>query len=485
MKRLVLFGAIILATFGATILLVALVSDGPGQTRDASTAPTPTAAPVLSGCVGSIDPSLCKIDHMIFIVQENRSFDHYFGMYESPSGARVDGIPVNAKGEPKQSTCNPHPVLKGCLLPYHSSKDVQLGGPHEHEASVIDVHHGKMDGFINGIASNPQTKLCVLKPDTKRCKAFQGPDQQPDAMSYRMRADLKNYYALADYGVLMDRFFMAVDSFTLPAHMLIFSGWSATCSGSAKTCESDTSPDPGGNFNWTPIAYLLDKQNVSWGWFVGEDTNVCVAYPHCPQEKGDDYSPTNWNPPPGFNYIQDKNQLDHILPISDFRDAIAKDRLPAVSWVIPSERVSEHPGKGSMRPGYDYVTKLINDIGRSEAWEDTAIFLYWDDWGGFYDHVEPIRVDELGYGIRVPSLLISPYAREAYVDHQMLTSDAYLKFIEDRFLDGKRLDPAEGYMPTDARPFVREEAEGLGNVSAQFDFNQPPRPPPVLPEDPR
>src|SRR5205823_4732701 len=113
----------------------------------------------------------------------------------------------------------------------------------------------------------------------------------------------------------------------------------------------------------------------------------------------------------------------------------------------------------------------------------SAIFLSWDDWGGFYDHVVPPKVDGLGYGIRVPGLVISPYARKGFIDHQTLSFDAYLKFIEDDFLGGRRLDPKTDGRP-DPRPAVREDSHQLGDLSADFDFTQPPRPPFLLPVHP-
>ena len=117
-------------------------------------------------------------------------------------------------------------------------------------------------------------------------------------------------------------------------------------------------------------------------------------------------------------------------------------------------------------------------------WPSTAIFLAWDDWGGFYDHVVPPTVDENGYGLRVPGLVISPYARQGFVDHQTLSFDAYAKFIEDDFLDGERLDPKTDGRP-DRRPDVRESLPILGDLRADFDFSQPPRPPFLLPTDPK
>ena len=108
----------------------------------------------------------------------------------------------------------------------------------------------------------------------------------------------------------------------------------------------------------------------------------------------------------------------------------------------------------------------------------------WDDWGGFYDHVKPPRVDQNGYGLRVPGLIISPYARRGYVDHQTLSFDAYLRLIEDRFLGGRRLDPDTDGRP-DPRPTVREEVGILGNVKQAFDFSQDPRQPLILDPTPR
>jgi phospholipase C len=122
---------------------------------------------------------------------------------------------------------------------------------------------------------------------------------------------------------------------------------------------------------------------------------------------------------------------------------------------------------------------VVNAVMRSKDWSSTAIFLVWDDWGGFYDHVKPPTVDNQGYGLRVPGLVISPYAKRGYVDHQVLSQDAYLKFIEDDFLHGQRLNPKTDGRP-DPRPDVRESAKILGNLVTDFNFKQKPRPPLIL-----
>jgi phospholipase C len=121
---------------------------------------------------------------------------------------------------------------------------------------------------------------------------------------------------------------------------------------------------------------------------------------------------------------------------------------------------------------------------RSPNWNSTAIFLAWDDWGGFYDHINPPIVDQNGYGLRVPALVISPYAKKGYIDHQTLSFDAYLKFIEDDFLGGQRLDPTTDGRP-DPRPSVRENAAILGSLTRDFDFRQRPRNPLLLSTHPK
>jgi phospholipase C len=133
--------------------------------------------------------------------------------------------------------------------------------------------------------------------------------------------------------------------------------------------------------------------------------------------------------------------------------------------------------------GQSYVTALINAVMKGPNWKDCAIFLSWDDWGGFYDHVVPVKVDVNGYGLRVPGLVISPYARFGFIDHQTLSFDAYVKFIEDDFLGGQRLDPRTDGRP-DPRPGVREDQAQLGDLTKDFDFRQRPRSPIILPEKP-
>ena len=418
---------------------------------------------------------LRKLDHLIFIVQENRSFDHYFGTYPGADGFTiVDGEPVN---------CIPDPILGHNSCPYHSGQHRFKGGPHNQKASVRSIDGGSMQGHI---AALPEAeKWCIARRSAK-CRPFVGPDLQPDVMSYLDRRDIPNYWSYADEFVLHDRMFGPTDGWTLPAHLFLVSGWSAVCSNpqdpmscisnvDLKALEQRWEYGERPIYAWTDITWLLDQANVSWGYYVADGT--CV-FPPCDDLRGEN-TPSTRNPLPGFTTLHETDQLDRILTHEDFLGQVRDGTLPSVSWVIPGT-ASDHPSSGrGIGAGQAYVTRLINAVGKSDAWESSAIFLTWDDWGGFYDHVLPPRVDENGYGLRVPSLLISPYAREGYIDHQTLTFDAYLKLIEDRFLDGQRLDPETLGRP-DSRPSVREEAAGLGDLTGAFNFRQEPRDPLIL-----
>src|SRR5205823_10431555 len=176
--------------------------------------------------------------------------------------------------------------------------------------------------------------------------------------------------------------------------------------------------------------------------------------------------------------VQDRQKRD-VKSLNAFFAATKSGSLPAVSWIVPKASVSEHP-PGLVSAGQTYVTGLINTIMQSRDWGSTAIFLSWDDWGGFYDHVVPPVIDGNGYGFRVPGIVISPYAKAGFIDRQILSHDAYNKFIEDDFLSSQRLDPATDGRP-DPRPDVREANPLLGSMTKDFDFHQKPRAPLILP----
>jgi phospholipase C len=318
-----------------------------------------------------------------------------------------------------------------------------------------------------------------------------------DVMGYHDARELPNYWRYARDFVLDDHMFQPLMSWSYPEHLFLVSGWSARCE---TTDPMSCTNDPVGDVRvrrvdraerkgkphivqaWTDLTYLLHEYGVTWRYYVerGHEPD-CEddAERTCVQKAQNARTPGIWNPLPLFTDVHDDRQTANVQVVSQFRRAARTGTLPSVSWIVPSDAHSEHP-PSSIHEGEAWVTGVINDVMRGPDWDSTAIFLSWDDWGGFYDHVVPPVVDGNGYGLRVPALVISPYARRGYVDHQTLSHDAYLKFIEDDFLGGARLDPLTDGRP-DRRPDVRENASRLGDLARDFDFTQAPRPPEVLP----
>jgi phospholipase C len=423
-----------------------------------------------------------KLEHLIFIVQENRSFDHYFGTYPG-----ADGIPTNPDGS--FAVCVPDTFQGGrCVPPYVTRSINQDGGPHSHWASVNDVNGGAMNGFIDSLPPRP-TK-CWTNRTLPECDVQLGPEGQPDVMSTQRRAAIPNYWAWADRFVLQDRMFAPTDSWTLPAHLFLVSAWSAACPDpkDPMSCRTDINlavprwrwdygEDP--IYAWTPITWLLDEHAVSWRYYVGNDT---CQDPPCPDTGRQAYGTSyNRNPLPGFTTSKPTDgYTENVRPVDEYLSAAADGSLPSVSWIVPASIVSDHPGGPSVstiQTAMAYVTRLVNAAMQGPEWGSTAMFLTWDDWGGFYDHVRPPRVDNMGYGLRVPALVLSPWARRGAIDHTTLSFDSYLRLIEDRFLDGQRLDPATDGRP-DSRPTVRERI--ARPVTKAFDFSQQPQPPLLL-----
>src|SRR6266566_9866906 len=314
-----------------------------------------TALAACSGTTTTSSDDIHKIKHVVVIMQENRSFDTYFGTYPG-----ADGIPAGV-----------------CM-------------------------------------SNPITNRCV--------KTFHIP----------------NYWTYAGQFVLQDHMFEPNASWSLPEHLFMVSEWSARCSqqGNPMSCVNvlqnpqslgqgrRSIPQKRPDYAWTDLTYLLHKSQVSWRYYVADGTqpdcedDAMFCQPK-PQHAG---TPEIWNPLPYFDTVKQDGELGNIQQLTNFYTDAKNGKLPAVSWIVPNGKDSEHPPSLVSR-GQAYVTGLINAIMQSPNWNSTAIFLAWDDWGGFYDHVVPPTVDENGYGLRVPGIVISPYAKRGYVDHQTLSFD--------------------------------------------------------------
>src|SRR3954463_14752103 len=164
------------------------------------------------------DNGIHKIKHVVVIMQENRSFDSYFGTYPG-----ADGIPMH-DGEP--SVCAPDPLTKTCVHPYHDSLDRNGGGPHEHVDALADADGGRMDGFIRQ-EQRGRNRVCVGLQDPGCALGRRAP--VPDVMGYHDRREIPNYWRYADEFVLQDHMFEPDTSWSLPAHLFLVSGWSAKC----------------------------------------------------------------------------------------------------------------------------------------------------------------------------------------------------------------------------------------------------------------
>jgi len=530
--------AAVAAIAAGTLLIASCTSSAPSPRSANSPAPSRTPPGFTGGTLTS-EPGIHKIKHVVIIMQENRSFDSFFGTYPG-----ADGIPA-ADGH--FTVCVPDPRTGGCDKPYHDASLVNGGAGHNLSNAITDIDGGKMDGFVRSAEDAVSRGCSATNPPTPVCL----PSSTPDVMGYHDAREIPNYWTYARDFVLNDHMFEPVDSWSLPSHLYLVSEWSAHCtSTNPDSCVSDPAQAAGrlklrnlpaaflsclrahgvtalrranltsptvvaaaaaclgaltpaqreallggggegqqlGVYSWTDLTYLLHKDNVSWAYYVQSgiqpdcDDNPDQTAAGCAPVAQCAGTPSIWNPLPSFTDVKADGQLGNIENLSAFYTAAANGTLPAVSWITPSQANSDH-APASLATGQAYVTNLINAIMKGPDWDSTAIFLAWDDWGGFYDNVVPPTVDRNGYGLRVPAIVISPYAKKGYIDHQTLSFDAFNKFIEDDFLNGARLNPKTDGRP-DPRPDVRENAAILGNLAADFDFAQKPRPPVHLPAHP-
>jgi phospholipase C len=409
----------------------------------------------LLACFPAQASAVPQLQHIIIIMQENRSFDSYFGTYPG-----ANGIPMR-NGHP--IICNLNPKTHQCVYSFHNHNLITNGGPHDTPVFHTDFDHGKMDGFVRAASVFDNG----------------GPD---DVMGYYDSRELPDYWTFASRYVLQDAMFSSSTQWSMPEHLYLVSQWSATCGepNDPMSCASSDPcclPPPGG-YEWTDITWLLHRFGVSWKYYVftgstpdvinpGEDDGVHGIYLRQSPSIASD-----WNPLPSFSDVAQDGELGNIVNGDTFRQDAAAGTLPSVSWVVPNNGHSEHPPSSPV-VGMHYVSSLIDAVMAGPDWSTSAIFVAWDEFGGYYDHVPPPNVDWSGYGFRVPALVISPWAKHGYIDHQVMSFDAYDKLIEDLFLNSQRLDPATDGRP-DPRPDVRENYPGLGDLLNDFDFTQTP-----------
>ncbi len=409
---------LVLLALALTSCRAALPTSGPGMPSPLPTATgTPLASTPLPTPAGSPVPlttGLEKLQHFVFIMQENRSFDSYFGTYPG-----AEGLPADI--------CLPDPRGGPCISPFHDPNDVNRGAGHGWDDAWGDIDGGKMDGFlVRSFATRLPTAARLCSPPGTTCPPGSNPY---DVMGWHDSREIPNYWNYARLYVLQDHMFESVASYSLPAHLYMLAAQSGGYVGNAQAKPTE--------YSFPEITLLLGSGQITWKYYVTSGTKPDPQTGHtmgslaAREKHPHDY--TFWNPLPAFPKVaNDPAQNSRLVDTSEFYQDAANGTLPQVCWVIPSEAVSEHPPAG-VREGMAYVTGLINAVMQGPEWSSSAIFLAWDDWGGFYDHVAPPKVDQYGYGIRVPSLVISPYAKQGYIDHRTYSFDSWLRLVELRF----------------------------------------------------
>ena len=315
-----------------------------------------------------------QIDHVVFLIQENHSFDSYFGTYPGANGLPTNlKVPTTPGGQPTVS-------------PFHFISPLTHDLDHSWDAAHAAMDGGKMDGFISA-------------------------EKSTDTMGYYDGSDIPNYWSYASHFELLDNFFSSLAGPSLPNHLYAVAGQSGGL------VDNLTAP-PDDGFDFPEMAQELQQANISWKYYNG------AADPH---------AFSLWNPLPGFQGFTSNQQLvSQLVYGSQFFQDLRNNTLPTVSWIVPNGQESEHPPQ-DIQLGMWYVTDFVNALMKSPYWANTLLVITWDDYGGFYDHVSPPQVDAYGYGPRVPAILISPYTKAGTIDNTTYDFTSVLKFIEDRF----------------------------------------------------
>ncbi|MGH9599359.1 MAG: phospholipase C [Terracidiphilus sp.] len=369
-------------------ILVSLTGCASVLVEDASKPSPLLAATTVHAVAGS------PIERIVVIMQENRSFDNLFHDY--PGADTVQSGMSKGVSIP----------LKPVGLAYgHDLK-------HTHPQWWKDWDHGAMDGF-----------------------AQSGADPPTLAYSYVPRKDVEPYWDLAEQYTLGDHMFQSNTGPSFVAHQYMIAGQSGDVvgnpTGTIWGCDADPSAraplvGPNGTdlpgvfpcFDYQTMADLLDARGITWRYYAPSGLQhfyILSAYQAIRHIRyGKDWKK---------NVISPQNRV-----LTD----IAAGELAQVTWIVPDLSHSDHPASGSLE-GPDWVASIVNAIGTSKYWNSTAIFISWDDWGGWYDHVDPPVVDNMGPGFRVPVLVVSPYARHGYVSHQFHLSSGFNTFIEENF----------------------------------------------------
>jgi phospholipase C len=369
------------------------------------------------------------IKHFMVVMQENHTFDNYFGTYSG-----VDGIPGGV--------CMPvNPFDKentDCVEPFHiGDTEVELEDPdHSTATHRLQYDDGKMDAFVYALNKRNQDGRL--------------------SMGYYDERDLPYYWNLADEYVLFDRFFSSAAGGSFINHVY----WVAA------QPPGDKDRMTGEAINDLPTIFdRLEAQGISWKFYV-QNYEPRLTYRTLHEFPGNRASQIVWVPVLNMDrFIDDPKLSSHIVNLNEYFEDLQKGTLPEVAYIVPSGP-SEHP-PSSIAAGQKFTRSLIQALMQRDAWYNSAFVIAYDDWGGWYDHVKPPQIDEFGYGFRVPGLLISPYAKRGFIDHTEMDYGSLLKFIEYNW---------------GVEPLTKRDAQA-NNMLAAFDFNQAPREPRFVPFD--
>lgn len=397
-----------------------------------------------------------KISHVVIVLQENRSFEDFFAGYPGADAPMTGcGAPQSEHGSarrpaPASIKCPPgDDAIRLHQVTFKSNPNLE----HLFQAALIDWNDGKMDGFSHW--------------------GLYGRYHHTAAYAYVDRAEVAPYWSLAHQYVLADAMFPTEFGPSWTAHLTLVAGTDnigdklalADFADGKSSCKAapgtktttvnarrviarETGPFPClDQFN--TMASALDEAGVSWKYYTARVLKAFI-----------------WSPFAAIKYVFDGPdwENDLVQPQTRVLTDAAQGNLASVSWVTPSKADSDHPGAHS-DTGPSWVASVINAIGESPYWNSTAIVVLWDDWGGLYDNAPPPQLDFRGLGIRVPCLIISPYAKRDYVDHTQYEFGSVLKFIEEVF-------PAVKPLGRTSAGYTDRRAASLDNA---FDFSQPPR----------
>jgi phospholipase C len=332
------------------------------------------------------------IQHLVMVMQENHSFDNYFGTYPG-----ADGIPADT-----QMPVDPNNPSAGYVVPWHIGKSTITDLSHAASTYTDQYDNGKMDGFVSALnARNQDGKL---------------------AMGYYDDRDIPYYWNLADNYVLFDQFFSSAKDGSFANHMY----WVAAI---------PPIPPKGTKLsdylaNIPTIFDELQSAGISWKFYV-QNYDPTINYRNL-ANAGNRESQVVWTPLLNFDrFIDDPHLSSHIVDLSQYFIDLHNGTLPAVAYIVPSG-ASEHP-PSSLSSGQRFIKSILQELMRSSVWDSSAFILAYDDWGGWFDHVTPMQVDQYGYGPRVPVILVSPFAKTGYIDHTVLDFTSILKFIEQNW----------------------------------------------------